>query len=83
MSGGQTCQECGAPHWIDTSIPSDIWNQIAKPEEMLCTSCIDKRLNAAGLTAQAEFYFVGEALVSRMYDMSYGQVLAMLREESW
>ncbi len=63
-----TCDECGAPHWIDTSIPSAIWNQIAEPHAMLCMLCIDERLKVAGLTAEAEFHFCGEALKSKLYE---------------
>lgn len=61
------CQECGRAHILDTSLPSEIWNQIAKPEDHLCTTCIDDRLAVKGLTAEAEFYFVGNALVSKLY----------------
>jgi hypothetical protein len=69
------CEECGAPHWMDTSIPSAIWNQIAKPEETLCLLCIDGRLAKAGLRCDAaEFYYVGTALQSKMYAESHGDV---------
>lgn len=61
------CQVCDAPHWLDTSIPSEIWNQIAEPSDLLCMLCIDDRLVKAGLRAEAEFYFNGCALDSRMY----------------
>lgn len=63
----QRCQDCGAPHNIDTSIPSPIWNQIESEVGMLCTMCIDDRMAALGLTAEAEFYFVGRALRSKLY----------------
>lgn len=56
------CSSCGAPHWIDTSIPSDIWNQIAEPSDLLCMLCIDERLQAKGLTAKATFHYSGIAL---------------------
>lgn len=62
------CEECGRAHILDTSLPSEIWNQIADPADILCTTCIDSRLAAKGLTALAEFYFVGEALTSKLYD---------------
>lgn len=69
------CQECGAPHWLDTSLPSEIWNRIAKPEDILCLLCIDERLERAGIkTDQAEFYFVGRALQSKVYAESHGRV---------
>lgn len=61
------CQDCGRAHILDTSLPSDIWNQIADPVDMLCAVCIDKRLTEKGLQAEAEFYFVGESLVSKLY----------------
>jgi hypothetical protein len=61
------CQDCGAPHNLDTSIPSEIWNRIAPDRGALCTLCIDDRLAEAGLTTEAEFYFVGRALKSRLY----------------
>ena len=66
---GLTCQGCGAPHDIDTSLPSEIWNQIAVPDDLLlCMLCIDDRLFSAGLKAEAEFYFAGKALSSRLYE---------------
>ena len=61
------CDECGAPHNLDTSIPSDMWNQIMPNGGALCTLCIDDKLAAAGLAAPAEFYFVGAALTCRLY----------------
>lgn len=66
------CGRCNAPHWFDTSIPSEIWNQIARPEDLLCLLCIDELLAEKGLTTEAEFYFVGKALKSKLYDTSYG-----------
>jgi hypothetical protein len=68
------CSACGAPHWIDTSIPSDVWNRIAEPHDILCMLCIDNRLVAKGLTTPAEFYFSGEGLRSKLYDESQGDV---------
>ncbi len=63
-----TCQDCGKAHILDTSLPSEIWNQIAKPEDVLCALCIDARLVKTGLTCDvAEFYFSGQALKSRLY----------------
>jgi hypothetical protein len=61
------CQTCGAPHWLDTSIPSEVWNQIAPDVSLLCLLCIDERMAAAGLSAEAEFYFVGAALRGKLY----------------
>lgn len=61
------CEECGRAHILDTSLPSHIWNQIAKPEDILCTVCIDQRLVAQGMTAEAEFYFAGKGLQSKLY----------------
>lgn len=72
---------CGAPHWLDTSIPSEIWNQIAEPHELLCPLCIDDRLVKAGLTAEAEFYFVGAALTSKLYQESHGDIQAAVAAE--
>ncbi len=71
------CGECGWPHLIDTALPSEIWNQIAEPHEMLCANCIDKRLDKAGIEAKAEFYFSGKALHSRTYNESYGALQAL------
>lgn len=76
------CEDCGERHVLDTTIPSHIWNAICEnrrgvlpgasgigmPEvSVLCTLCIDARLVKARLTAFAEFYFVGDALTSRLY----------------
>lgn len=57
-----TCGDCGLPHSIDSSLPSDVWNRIAEPHEMLCPVCIDARLVKHGLTCDAKFYFNGRAL---------------------
>lgn len=82
------CDDCGAPHNLDTSIPSAIWDAIAEnrpgvtpgaagigmPEVgMLCTLCIDARMVKAGLTGEAEFYFVGKALFSKLYGVGRAQ----------
>lgn len=68
------CGGCGAPHNLDTSIPSDIWNAIARSDDLprpgndaLCTLCIDERMVFLGLEDEAEFYFSGKALRSKMY----------------
>lgn len=61
------CEECGAPHWIDTSLPSGIWNRIAPDADVLCMLCIDDRLAAAGMKVEARFYFAGEGLQSELY----------------
>ncbi len=61
------CEECGRAHILDTVLPSEIWNQIAEPGNLLCMICIDRRLAAKGLKAEAEFYFVGKALLSKLY----------------
>jgi hypothetical protein len=77
------CEDCGAAHNLDTSIPSELWNRICRnpgaaemglsETEVLCTLCIDERLTKAGLTCDiAEFYFVGRALKSRLYAASTG-----------
>ena len=68
------CDDCGAPHILDTSIPSAIWNKVASDVSCLCTLCIDDRVAAAGLSCRAEFYFVGRAVRSRLYDDSFGDV---------
>lgn len=70
------CDECGRAHILDTSLPSHIWNQIAKPKDILCLLCIDNRLAVKGLTAEVEFYYAGEALNSRLYAESFGAVQA-------
>lgn len=75
------CQECGAPHWIDTVLPSETWNQIADPSDLLCMLCIDARLKAAGLHAEAEFYFGGAALVSKMYGQPDYGVMSNLHRQ--
>ncbi|MCW5695759.1 MAG: DUF551 domain-containing protein [Bauldia sp.] len=62
------CDQCGKAHILDTVLPSHIWNQIAQPHELLCTLCIDERLQKAGLRCEAaEFYYGGAALGSRPY----------------
>jgi hypothetical protein len=61
------CQDCGRAHILDTSIPSDVWNKIAPDVGALCTTCIDDRLKKHGLTCEAEFYYAGDALQSKMY----------------
>lgn len=80
VAHGPQCRDCGGDHWIDTSLPSETWNCIATPDTVLCARCIDARLVKAGLTAEAEFYFVGESLRSRQYSESYGCVAAAFRE---
>jgi len=63
------CTQCGKAHILDTVLPSEIWNQIAAPEDLLCTLCIDDRLAAKGLTfSEAEFYYGGPALQSSLYN---------------
>lgn len=61
------CEDCGRAHILDTSIPSEIWNQIAGDASILCTTCIDDRLVKHGLACEAKFYFVGKALDSTLY----------------
>ncbi len=75
------CDCCGAPHNLDTSIPSEQWNAIAGDKYgALCTLCIDDLLTEKGLTCEAEFYFVGKALVSRLYGQSIGDLEEAERE---
>lgn len=72
------CDDCGAPHNFDTSLPSAVWNQVADPADILCLLCIDARLEKAGLKCdEAEFYFVGRALSSKLYTESHGEVAAL------
>lgn len=78
------CDACGAPHWLDTSLSSEVWNTIARrgqPDEvgLLCLLCIDERMEAAGLTDEAEFYFVGGALKSKLYAESRGCIADLER----
>jgi hypothetical protein len=67
------CDRCSAPHNLDTSIPSDVWNALVERENgddlwsVLCTLCIDELIVEKGLIAEAEFYFVGKALKSKLY----------------
>lgn len=68
---GHRCGDCGGPHAVDTSLPSSIWNQIAEPHESLCTLCIEARLQAKGLTAEAKFYYAGEAMMGKLYDADF------------
>lgn len=63
------CGECGGPHMVDTTLPSSIWNQIARPEESLCTLCIEARLQAKGISGVlCKFYYAGEAMMGQLYD---------------
>ena len=73
------CGDCGGPHFLDCSLPSDLWNQIGRPEEVLCPVCIDRRLQAAGLTAEAEFYYAGKGLQSKLYTKSQGEIEMLQR----
>lgn len=68
------CEQCGASHWLDTVLPSAVWNQIAEPHNILCMICIDERLTAKSLTAEAEYYFVGDSLKSKLYEEPQGDV---------
>jgi hypothetical protein len=67
------CARCGAPHVLDTVVPSAAWNLAVREahpewaEAMLCTLCIDDLAAEAGVECDAEFYFVGTALTSRSY----------------
>lgn len=61
------CDGCGRAHVIDTVIPNDAWNAIADGADMLCVVCIDRRLAAKGLKAEAEFFYAGAGLLSRLY----------------
>lgn len=74
------CGRCGAPHWIDTSLPSDVWNQIAEPHEELCMLCIEDALREKGLTAQAEFHYAGEHLQGAPYQSEEVRELRAERE---
>jgi hypothetical protein len=48
---------------------------------MLCPECIDSRLTAKGITAEAEFYYGGRSLHGRMYANSYGDMQRRARSE--
>ena len=61
------CSDCGRAHVLDTVLPSEIWNQIASPNDLLCVVCIDARLKASGLTAEAQLFYSGDALQSALY----------------
>jgi len=62
------CDRCGSPHWFDTSIPSDIWNvAVAGRWGTLCLLCVDEVIEAAGMTCEAEIYFTGRAVKSKLY----------------
>jgi len=62
------CDECGRAHILDCVLPSEIWNQIARGEEVLCPICIDKRMVDTKLKCDdARFYFAGTNLSSRLY----------------
>lgn len=66
------CTQCGRAHILDTVLPNEIWNQIAAPEDLLCTLCIDDRLASKGLKFDnAEFYYSGPALRSSLYDQHF------------
>lgn len=68
------CDECGAPHWLDTSIDLDIWDTIAPNGGVLCLLCIDAKVASAGLKCEAEFYFTGRAVVSKLYTERCGEI---------
>lgn len=70
------CGDCGRAHILDTSIPSAIWNKVAADASILCTTCIDDRMAKHGVEGEAEFYFVGKALKSKLYDESHGCIAA-------
>ena len=75
------CGECGAAHNLDTSIPSDLWNQIAAPADILCVLCIDEKLTKKGLQCDvAEFYYVGTSLSSRKYAETSGEIQRLNRD---
>ena len=74
------CGDCGGPHFLDCSLPSEVWNKIARPEEILCPVCIDRRLEDRGLTtSQAEFYYSGRALHSKLYTAGHGELTELRR----
>jgi hypothetical protein len=80
------CNQCGDVHWVDVSCPSEIWNQIAAPSEMLCGPCIDQRLRAKGLTCEAKFYMGGDGkgLSSAPYlTQQGGKGTAAVLHEGW
>jgi hypothetical protein len=74
------CDRCGAPHNLDTSVPSDKWNKVMRTADgdrysVLCTLCIDELFVEAGVECDVvEFYFVGSAISSRLYAESTGDV---------
>ena len=90
------CEDCGGSHYLDCSIPSDVWNRVCENRDgalpgadgigmkavtLLCAMCLDDRLVKAGIACDvAEFYFVGKALRSRMYAESSGDVAKAERE---
>ena len=67
------CRDCGEHHYLDCSLDSAIWNQIAEPADVLCARCIDTRLFAKGMKAEGRFYFVGAALSSELYPGDEGE----------
>lgn len=73
------CQECGSPHWLDTSLPIEMWNKIARSEDIFCLLCIDDKMKALDLTCEVEFYFVGKAVASKLY----GKGSIRSRWETW
>lgn len=75
------CDDCSGPHDFDSVLPSEDWNKFAKPEELLCLRCIDKRATAHGLKdLLARFYFVGHAVKSELYEGEQGNELSRIRK---
>jgi hypothetical protein len=79
------CQRCGAPHWFDTSVPSEAWNKVIGDRySLLCLLCIDDLFREAGETCEVEFYFSGEGkhgIRSKLYKESIGDIQHALAEQ--
>lgn len=67
------CDRCGAPHMVDTSIHSEVWNIIVERGEkgdrwsLLCTTCIAELCKQYNTPTVAHFYTAHEYLVSAPY----------------
>mgnify|MGYP001616229237 CR=1 FL=1 len=56
------CQACGRQDGLDAVASTDLWERISGELGILCLWCMDRRANAAGVTASVTLHFAGYAL---------------------